>query len=188
MSKVRVSPAATRRQNVRIAAAVAATALGSGFFGGGIAKADLVLDWKGDNYSSGNWVDSVSGTVATVQGSPTAVLNAFGTHTGVQTGNGGNFFTVAGGKAPGNLQNFTLAAVFHRALALHEEAHVLPEVQITVQQEARQAVAVVVLRAGAEVVVVVILVSVARLSADREVRIIAKRDVLDRIEEIRPRR
>src|SRR3954462_9731034 len=116
MRKMRVSSASVRGRRTLLGAAVAATVVSFGgdlFRGGGsVARADLVLDWKGDNYTSGNWIDTVTNTVATVQGSPTAVLNVFGTHTGVQTGNGANFFTVTGGKAPGDLQNFTLAAVF----------------------------------------------------------------------------
>src|SRR3954452_8963244 len=104
MRKMRVSPAPVRGRRTLLGAAVAATVVSFGgdlFRGGSVARADLVLDWKGDNYTSGNWIDSVSGTVATVQGSPTAVLNAFDTHTGVQTGGGANYFTVTGGKAPG---------------------------------------------------------------------------------------
>ena len=78
----------------------------------GAARAALVNEWTGDNYtSSNNWVDTISSVaMVTNSGSPLAVPSVFNTHAGV-TMNGG-FFTVPTNKATAGLSNFTVVVVF----------------------------------------------------------------------------
>ncbi|MGO8925889.1 MAG: LamG-like jellyroll fold domain-containing protein [Limisphaerales bacterium] len=76
---------------------------------GGVSWAGLIQEWTGDHYTSGNWTDDVGGIVATASGSPLAVANAFGTHTGVNV-NGG-YFAIPAGAGVSGLSNFTIVVV-----------------------------------------------------------------------------
>jgi hypothetical protein len=76
----------------------------------GVAQASLVNQWRGNDYTGGNWIDNVGGVAATANGSPLAVPGAFGTNAGV-TMNGG-YFTVPAGAGPAGSSNFTVAIVF----------------------------------------------------------------------------
>ncbi len=82
-------------------------------FLGGVAKAVLIEEWTGDHYVSGSWTDDVSAVVASSSGSPLAVSNSFGTHTGVNV-NGG-YFKIAAGSATSGLSNFTIVVVIRPA-------------------------------------------------------------------------
>src|SRR5437016_1467329 len=83
------------RRQLMILAAAAASGLAAGS-----ARAALVAEWKGDTYTTGNWVDSTTnGHDATPVGSVTTTPNAFNGHAGVNFagGNGAaasGFFTV----------------------------------------------------------------------------------------------
>ncbi|HSU52670.1 MAG TPA: LamG-like jellyroll fold domain-containing protein [Candidatus Dormibacteraeota bacterium] len=75
-----------------------------------LAHADLVNNWTGDGYSSGNWVDSVSSVAATASGTPLSVPNAFNSHSGVNVNDG--YFVIPAGAATAGVSNFTVVIVF----------------------------------------------------------------------------
>ena len=83
----------------------------------GRVEAALVGDWKADNYTSGNWTDTVAAIPATPTNAPAVVANAFGSHQGVNCA-GTGYFTVAAAQNPIRTKtSFTVAAVFKATTA-----------------------------------------------------------------------
>ena len=78
----------------------------------GAAHAALVGDWKADNYTSGNWTDTVSAISATPVNSPAVVPNAFSGHKGINCAGTGYFSVSAGSNPIRGKTSFTVAAVF----------------------------------------------------------------------------
>lgn len=86
-----------------------ATTVAGLVFTAGLAQAGLVNEWRGDDYSGGNWVDHIGSVAATNSGTPLAVPAVFNAHTGVSV-NGG-FFAIPAGTAPAGSSNFTVVVV-----------------------------------------------------------------------------
>jgi len=81
------------------------------------ARGAKVADWKADNYTSGNWIDSVSSLPATPVNSPAVVANAFNGRKGINCA-GTAYFSVAAGSNPiAGKSTFSLAAVFKATAA-----------------------------------------------------------------------
>jgi hypothetical protein len=75
-----------------------------------VARADIINNWTGDGYTSGNWVDSVGGVTATASGTPLSMAGAFNTHAGVNVNDG--YFLIPAATATAGLSNFTIVVVF----------------------------------------------------------------------------